>query len=304
MPDLKTKNTSTDEVINYWLGKLRSGECLLSETSPTSEDTLFIEDLWRLMDQVWDEMGCDNLDLNNDKISSYYQHPVWLLNGYFIENHDLSLQHRNAISDWIVKNNLLSVIDFGGGFGTLGRLITEKSDETIVDIYEPFPSQESLYRCQNHSRIKFVCQLNNQYDCLVCTDVLEHVPDPLSLLAQMVSSVNINGYLLIANHFYPCIKCHLPSTFHFRYSFDQFAEVFGLQSIGICLNSHATIYQKTVNQTPDWKLIRRMERISQQLFFFREFNRYYLLPWKNRIKNFITHPITTVQKARAKFINF
>ncbi|NKQ38651.1 MAG: hypothetical protein HF967_04130, partial [Methanosarcinales archaeon] len=61
-----------------------------------------LKDIWVAMDRVWDNIGCDNLNLNCDKINQFYAHPIWLLNGLFIEQHELSMQHRDTISDWIV----------------------------------------------------------------------------------------------------------------------------------------------------------------------------------------------------------
>jgi len=37
------------------------------------------------MDLVWDDYGCDNKNLNWENIGKFYSHPVWLLNGLFIE---------------------------------------------------------------------------------------------------------------------------------------------------------------------------------------------------------------------------
>jgi 2-polyprenyl-3-methyl-5-hydroxy-6-metoxy-1,4-benzoquinol methylase len=264
--------------------------------STVPDQDLNIHQLWKLMDLVWDEMGCDNMNLDWSKISEYYRHPIWLLNGFFIEQHAESLQHRHAISDWIAKAKLQKVLDFGGGFGTLARMIGDKSPQTIVHIYEPYPSNVAISRCQNYINISFVNSLAINYDCLVSTDVLEHVSDPLDMLAKMIAAVDINGYLIIANHFFPCIKCHLPKTFHFRYSFDQFAEVMGLTKVGSCDGSHATIYQKTANKPLNWSKIRRMETRSQVLFLWREFDHKNFLPWRLRWKRLQDDPINTLRR--------
>lgn len=265
------------------------------------DSDLTLQQMWRLMDQVWDEIGCDSNNLEQDKITTFYKHPVWLLNGFFIEQHELSLQHRHAISDWIVQHITGQVLDFGGGFGTLSRMIVNKSNLIKVDIYEPYPSNFAISQCSPYPSINFVNKLNNKYDCLVSTDVMEHVPDPLELFWQMIDSVNLNGYLIIANCFYPVIKCHLPSTFHFRYSFDEFAEVMGLRAVGLCEGSHATIYQKTSNHQLNWNKIRQMERQSQFLFPWREFDNQYLLPWKTRLKTLLNDPVATLNRISKKF---
>ncbi len=225
-----------------------------------------LEQMWYLMDLVWDDFGCDNISLNWDKIGKFYSHPVWLLNGLFIEQHDVSMAHRDAISDWIVNQQFDFVIDYGGGFGTLARLMAEKNLNLKVDIYEPHPSEFGLKRTVEFTNINMVDHLENNYDCLLSTDVLEHVADPLKDLSTMIKSVKIGGYLVIANAFYPMIKCHLPQDFHFRHTFDMFARLMGLEVLGNLEGSHATIYKKSNEYQPNWKRIRLLEKVSRKIF--------------------------------------
>jgi len=244
---------------------LKSIESMLSQ-SP--HDPPHLEDMWQLMDNVWDEIGCNNEVLDWDRINEFYAHPIWLLNGLFIEQHELSMQHRHTISDWIVEKNFNNVLDYGGGFGTLARLIAEKDSNISVDIYEPYPGEYAQLRAKDYSNIHFISSIDQKYDCLVSTDVLEHVPDPLQLFYKMVETVKIGGYMLIANNFAPVIKCHLPSTFHLRYTFRIFAHNMGLRMMGPCKGSHATIYQKKKDVVVDWQKINQYERISRMIFPF------------------------------------
>jgi 2-polyprenyl-3-methyl-5-hydroxy-6-metoxy-1,4-benzoquinol methylase len=230
-----------------------------------------VTDLWRMMDIVWDEMGCDSDNLDPEKISAYYSHPVWTLNGLFIEQDDVSMGHRQAIASWIVNNQISNVLDYGGGFGTLARLIAAKASNIKIDIHEPFPSQLAIVKMQEFYNVHFVTSLDHEYDCLVCMDVLEHVPDPLRLFAMMIESVKIGGFLMIANCFYPEIKCHLPATLHFRYTFNLCAMIMGLRVVGNCKGSHATIYKRVSARPIDWQRLRRVERLSEKLFSISDF---------------------------------
>ncbi len=227
-----------------------------------------LEDMLEILDTVWDELGCNNRQLDWNKIGEYYSHPVWLLNGYFIEQHDLSMRHRHAIADWITgyRHNIQSILDYGGGFGTLARLMSQKNSNLSVDIYEPHPTQVAIAKVKDFPNVSFVDSLDRQYDCLVSTDVLEHVSDPLNLFAQMIELVKVDGYLVIDNNFYPIIKCHLPETFHFRYTFDRFAELMGLKKLGCCEHTIAVIYQKQTDRDLDWQKIRQWEKISRLIF--------------------------------------
>lgn len=236
---------------------------LLRRAEPNIND---LEQMWYLMDLVWDDYKCDNKNLDWKKIGKFYSHPVWLLNGLFIEQHDISMEHRNAISDWMVNNKFKNVIDYGGGFGTLARLIAQKGKDIKVDIYEPHPSEFGLKRASEFENITIIDKLENDYDCLVSTDVLEHVPDPLNDLANMIKSVKVDGYLVIANCFEPVIKCHLPQIFHFKYTFNQFAKMMGLEIVGILDGSHATIYKKVKEADLDWSKIRVYEKLSKISF--------------------------------------
>jgi SAM-dependent methyltransferase len=227
-----------------------------------------LEDMWDLMDKVWDEIGCDNKIIDPEKLQRFYQHPIWTLNGLFIEQHSLSMQHRSAISGWIVQHNINRLLDYGGGFGTFSRLLAEKDSHILIDIYEPYPMNYSIARASGYTNIHFVNSINSLYDCIVSIDVLEHVSDPLTIFSQMSKSVKKNGYLIIANNFWPVIKCHLPSTFHLRYTFDTFARLMGLELLGPCEGSHAHIYQKRKDVPFNWYRIRMYEQVSRILFPF------------------------------------
>ncbi len=242
-----------------------------------------LEQMWYLMDLIWNEYGCDNKNLNWDKIGKFYSHPVWLLNGLFIEQDDVSMGHRHAISDWIVQNNFKNVVDYGGGFGTLARLVAQKEKNIKMNIYEPHPSEFGLKRVAEFENINIIGKLESNYDCLMSTDVLEHVPDPLKDFSEMIKSVKINGYLVIANCFYPVIKCHLPQDFHFRYSFNIFAKMMGLEIVGILEGSHATIYKKVEEVEPNWNKIRFYEKLSKVAFPVIEILRPILRPIKRII---------------------
>tara|TARA_B100002019_G_scaffold137251_1_gene118255 strand:+ start:22253 stop:23080 length:828 start_codon:yes stop_codon:yes gene_type:complete len=239
-----------------------------------------LEQTWYFMDLIWDNYDCNSLDMDSEKIKKFYSHPVWLLNGLFIEQHDLSMSHRHAISDWIKNKAFTHVVDYGGGFGTLARLIAEKDRNINVYIFEPYPSDFGLRRVKEFQNINFIKQLEKNYDCLVATDTLEHVLDPLDTFSDMVKSVKKNGYLVIANCFEPVIKCHLPQHFHFRHSFNMFAEMMGLEVVEKLNNSHATIFKKQSEPSFNWKKIRFYEKVSKILFPIIEIVKFILRPIK------------------------
>ena len=243
---------------------------LLSQYTKNNSPSL--EQMWEMMDSVWDEIGCDNQNFDIDKINKFYQHPVWTLTGLFIEQDEDSLHNRQSICDWIKQyhNDIKTIIDYGAGMATLARILASSLPNLLIDLYEPYPSQIVLARLSSYHNIHFVKQLKGDlYDCLISTDVLEHVPDPLAFFSEMINQVKPNGYLIIANCFYPVIKCHLPCTFHLRYTFNIFTRFLGLQRLET-LNDHIHIYQKCKIVAPNWQFLRFLEKLSRILYQFLE----------------------------------
>lgn len=247
---------------------------VLALQNPKITDEL--EQIWYLMDKIWDDMGCDNHHLDWKKIGQYYSHPIWLLNGIFIENHTLSMIIREKIADYILEKKFKTICDYGGGFGTLAKSIAKKCPNSIVYIYEPHPSRYGLECIKEYNNIFFIDTLEeNFYDCIISTDVLEHVEFPMQTFSSIIKSVKYyskiegGGELIIANCFYPCIKCHLPHNFHFRYTFNYFAQKMGLKKIGKIPQTHATIFQKK-SQTNKYQISKTEILISKAIFYIIE----------------------------------
>ena len=130
--------------------------------SISQNQPLTLENVWMLMDLVWDELKCSNKVLNLERMTKFYRHPVWLLNGIFIEEDELSMQHRTAIANWIAARNLeiRNVLDYGGGFGTLGRIMAKKNNRLQIDIYEPNPNGYALLLSKPYDNIRFLDKID------------------------------------------------------------------------------------------------------------------------------------------------
>ena len=249
-------------------------------------------DIWGLMDAAWKRHGCDNCNPSLEKLVSFYKDPVWLLNGFFIEQDNASMGHRLSIASYVRHLSPHSVVDYGGGFGTLARLIAACLPCTEVAILDPFPSRSAIERCAKYPNISFTPSFSDaKYDVLVSTDVLEHVIDPLLILYEMIDAVRLGGYLIIANCFYPVILCHLPATFHLRFTFDSFCQEMGLAVCGPCSGSHATVYQRVEAVSVDWVRIRALEKRSQWLFPLRSWRFSAIAPWELRLKTACLRPL-------------
>lgn len=286
------------ELNHYNLTDFESSE--ISKLLSHVEGELTLQSLWNLMDQVWVDLGCAALPLNQDCLDEFYRHPVWTLNGIFIEQDVESMQHRRAFADALIALKPRNLLDFGGGFGTLARIVSRGLPSASINIFEPYPSQCMLHLCKGHQQIQFVDHLeDNFYDILVCTDVLEHVEDPLKLLISMIASVRTNGHLLIANCFEPVIACHLPSTFHLRYSFDDFCSSLGLLRLHSIELPYGAIYRKVRQVNASKSRLRRLEVRSQCLYPFKAFSQRYFTCWVNRVVKMCHEPMYYPRKFAA-----
>ena len=187
-----------------------------------------LQQLWWLMDEQWQAHECDPLQMDG-RVSAFYRHPVWLLNGLFIEQDPQSLQNRSVFTDWVSSKRPARLADFGGGFGGLARFIGVALPEAQVEVVEPHPHPAAIALASNTPNVRFVPELTGHYDLLIATDVFEHVPDPIGLAAVTASHLRLGGRYLIANCFAPVIKCHLPQLFHLQIGWDQAMRALGLQ---------------------------------------------------------------------------
>lgn len=187
-----------------------------------------LQQLWQLMDETWQALGCDPLHLDQ-RVTAYYNHPVWLLNGLYIEQDPLSLAYRKGFSSWAAARRPARVADYGGGFGGLARLLGSALPDAQVEVVEPHPHPAAIALAAKTPNVRYVAELTGRYDLLIATDVFEHVPDPIGLAASTAAYLQIGGTYLMANCFAPVIACHLPQLFHLSIGWDQAMRAMGLQ---------------------------------------------------------------------------
>lgn len=219
-----------------------------------------LQQIWSAMDFVWDAIGVDNRNPDPKKLSEFYSHPVWLLNGLFIEQHEQSLKHRDTFATWVQSVEPGRVADFGGGYGTLARAIAARCPEAQVEVVDPYPRPEALRVSAGYENLAFAENLDSEYDVIIATDVFEHVTDPVALAGDVGRHIPVGGRFLTANHFAPSIKCHLPSTFHFNLSWDRVMEKLGFEKE--CRVSYGTVYRR-MTPAPDLEGARKVERFSR-----------------------------------------
>jgi len=188
-----------------------------------------LEQMWTLLDEPWIEYGCDPEHMD-ERTTAFYRHPVWMLNGLFIEQHIQSLENRQIFTNWVVQQQPARLADFGGGFGGLARFIGDALPNAQVEVVDPHPHLAAIALAATTPNVRFVPELSGEYDVLIATDVFEHVLDPIGLAAQTAKHLREGGgQYLIANCFSPIILCHLPQLFYFQIAWDCSMQAMGLQ---------------------------------------------------------------------------
>ena len=225
-----------------------------------------VSEVWRLMDEEWDRNGAGYAPADRAALDSFYRSPVWLLNGLFTESDAESIAHREAIARFVASLDPATVVDYGGGFGSLSRRLAEILPSASVTLVEPFPTELARACSRRFANLSFAAQVTTGADVAVAQDVLEHVTDPLALFGELLGALRPGGTLVTANCFQPLIKCHYPGALHFQYTFRRIAPLLGCRFAGRVLGApHAEIYVKTAAR-PRTRIARLVEGVSRALY--------------------------------------
>ena len=100
------------------------------------------------------------------------------------------------------------MLDVGAAQGMLGRLLGEESkiedrgSKIEIDAIEPngawAEAARPYYRRVMNSTVEAANLVDNTYDCVVCADVLEHLPDPLSTLKRLRKAAKSDATFIVS----------------------------------------------------------------------------------------------------------
>ena len=221
-----------------------------------------VDEIWRLMDQDWDQTGAGYTPAEAKALGEFYSSPIWLLNGIFTELDEESRGHRNAIASYIAKLNPTHLADYGGGFGAFSRRLGQSLPDCRIEVIEPYPTKLAQILGQN-SGIAYQSKLPEKPDIITAQDVLEHVIDPLKLMGELLAALEPGALVITANCFKPVIKCHYPGAYHLHFTFRHIAARLGCEFVETVPGAgHAEVFRKT-DAAPDWAAARRLERLSR-----------------------------------------
>jgi 2-polyprenyl-6-hydroxyphenyl methylase/3-demethylubiquinone-9 3-methyltransferase len=212
---------------------------------------LTLSQLWQLIDQAWMNYGCNNKIYDHTKYCLFYSDVIWTLNGIYAEQDSLSQRIRYDIVNQVVLSRATMILDWGGGIGTLARMLVQRDQGIKVDILEPYPSDLGLSLCDAFHQVSFIrFSLPIKYEFVLCIDVLEHLHEPLEAINEIYNSLRSGGYVLFANCFEPVIQCHLPKTFYLRYGFRWICLAKGLRLVRKNPGSYSETYIKVGRPFP------------------------------------------------------
>ncbi|MDR7542945.1 MAG: class I SAM-dependent methyltransferase [Armatimonadota bacterium] len=154
------------------------------------------------------------------------------------------------VHHWPAQAGWRRVLDFGCGVGTDALyLATQGYDVTLVDVPGPtFEFAKHRFRRRGLSA-RFIESRSplflpdRVYDVVVCFDVFEHLPDPLTVARKLVDSLRIGGLMLQQGNFgdeghHPC---------HLRSGIKQFGGLrwqIHLAGLGLRGADGAMVYRK------------------------------------------------------------
>lgn len=142
--------------------------------------------------------------------------------------------HLRQVVDWIGQEVIAhkKVIEIGAAGGHLSRIVAEKAAEVII--YEPCEGVAKEMLPEPNIRLfkEFFswARIREQVDLIICRNVIEHVPFPREMLADMCSALLTGGFAYIefprAEYSYENLTVGDFHSAHVQYFFeDRFVEI-------------------------------------------------------------------------------
>ena len=177
-------NWSREEVLSCWgeKGTEKLKEKWLKDNPSTEEEV---------------EAHYNNLDLYIPELSSWHA----------IEKNSTLLKIVEFM-DLCREKNCKKFLDYGSGIGSAGILFNYYGfSTTLADISDAMLNY-SKWRFKEHRRksvfvdLKKESLVDNNYDCAISIEVLEHVSDPVKIMKNIYKSLKSGGYLFVTTPFF------------------------------------------------------------------------------------------------------
>lgn len=155
--------------------------------------------------------------MDDDLLSKYYR------KGFGSERHRQGQYINARINAWAIRR-LLSVgkihsfLDVGTGYGFLLQQIATRLGIHSVGVelseQESHYGQEQLGVDVRNGTLERSGLQKSYFDLVACFEVIEHVPDPLAFIDELLSYIKPGGYLLVmTDNFESRVACELGPSF-------------------------------------------------------------------------------------------
>lgn len=131
-------------------------------------------------------------------------------------------EHYQRFSNFILKNNVLNILEIGGGAGRLGELFLSKTHSGNWTMIEPNYSY-SDNSAPNFRIIKkwfdSSYHIDTEYDAIVHSHVFEHMYDPLDFLQTIHNKIDENKlHIFSFPNLYAFLKNYFTNTLNFEHT--------------------------------------------------------------------------------------
>lgn len=193
---------------------------------------------------------------NRKRVESFYEHTYSYILELTAANHQVeTLFNYNVIIDLIKRLGVKQIFDYGAGIGTFLILAYRYG---IEGTYADFPSETMKYARQRFDDLGISIpmieldpgeyKLPQDIDCVICTEVLEHIYDPEKLTRAIYESLSPKGLLIISESF-DCIDdfcTHVPEhKGKGGKKFLDFLTEMGFEQLDVGYNIHPSVHIKT-----------------------------------------------------------
>lgn len=120
---------------------------------------------------------------------------------YALESIDKLHFYNSYIFEKIIsKTDLNNVLDFGCGFGTLISYVKKRHNKEILG-YEINEKAKAVLNEKNIKYISFLDEINEGFDAIISSNVLEHIEDDEKTLNQLNNLLKKDGVIIL---YLPC----------------------------------------------------------------------------------------------------
>lgn len=230
--------------------------CLNYFDSDTLQHIKYTRENIKVETPVREEWAMQKIFFDNRKsVESFYAQTYSYILELTAANHQIeTLFNYNVIIDLIKRLGVKQIFDYGAGIGTFNILADRYG---IEGIYADLPSETMKYARQRFDNLGISIpmfeldpreyKLSQDIDCVICTEVLEHIYEPEKLTKAIYESLRPKGLLIISESFdYIDGFCtHLPKhKGKGGKKFLEFLRQMGFVQLNVGYNIHPSIHMK------------------------------------------------------------